>query len=591
LDIPFIIVSGYIDEETAVNSLKSGASDFILKSNLSRLAPAIERELRNKQIRRELNQTSDVLNASFVQLRDKVARLELITSFHENLHGIVDLKKLFEKIYEIVPKYFGINRVSLLLYDEKQNTLISDQLIGVERFSKISSSAPQPIGHSISGVCFQERRPIILNDCSQTDLIPKKYVDILNLKSCVAIPIIRRDKVLGVLRIDDTERINRFSNSDVQLYTMICEQLGMVMENAFLFTQLKQTEKIQKILATLGQQLSEVTTPKEVATTILKIADEFIGWDACSLEVYREKGTRGESIITIDTVDGQKKEFPPIFMGEEVSPMFKRVVKEGSLLILRKDSELKRAVNSVAFGDKAKSSASLMFVPIQKQKENIGFLTIQSYTLNAYDQQDLELLQILTDHCGGALARTFAEQDKQIQLERINDLWNLSILDPLTGLFNRRYLEETLEREMKRAIRYQRPVSILMMDIDYFKRINDLFGHVAGDALLKRLGSFMLAFFRREDIVCRYGGEEFIVILPEDSLENAQKRAEEFRKGFNHLNVIHQEKTLGPLSISIGISAYPNHGAEAKTLLQIADRALYSAKSNGRDRVVIGDAV
>ncbi|MCX7944629.1 MAG: diguanylate cyclase [Deltaproteobacteria bacterium] len=162
-----------------------------------------------------------------------------------------------------------------------------------------------------------------------------------------------------------------------------------------------------------------------------------------------------------------------------------------------------------------------------------------------------------------------------------------AIRDPLTGLFNRRYMEETFERELQRANRRKSTVSVLLFDIDHFKHFNDTYSHLAGDRMLKEIAAFVAANVRREDIVSRYGGEEFLIIMPDASLEVAKERAEFLRMGAKKLRVIHQDKLLGPVTLSFGISAYPYHGKEVETLIKTADRALYMAKAAGRDRVVV----
>lgn len=161
-----------------------------------------------------------------------------------------------------------------------------------------------------------------------------------------------------------------------------------------------------------------------------------------------------------------------------------------------------------------------------------------------------------------------------------------AIRDPLTGLFNRRYMEVTLERELRRAERRGSPLGIVMLDIDNFKRFNDVFGHAAGDCLLSALGSHILTHTRGEDVACRYGGEEFTLILPDCPLEATRRRAEELRASIQCLTIQHRQQALGPITISSGIAAYPEHGASGDILLQAADAALYQAKADGRNRVV-----
>jgi len=165
-----------------------------------------------------------------------------------------------------------------------------------------------------------------------------------------------------------------------------------------------------------------------------------------------------------------------------------------------------------------------------------------------------------------------------------------AIRDPLTGLFNRRHLEDALARELRRAEHGNLPLSLLMMDLDHFKDFNDRHGHAAGDALLKALGMLLPQHTRREDVACRFGGEEFVLILPGVSSDVAARRSEEIRQSIRHATVESEGKRLESATVSVGVACFPEHGNQAETLLAAADQALYRAKREGRDRVIIYDA-
>ena len=171
-----------------------------------------------------------------------------------------------------------------------------------------------------------------------------------------------------------------------------------------------------------------------------------------------------------------------------------------------------------------------------------------------------------------------------------SDLRQLSIRDPLTGLFNRRYMEEALEIERQRAERKTASIGLIMMDIDHFKSFNDGFGHAAGDKLPRDLGSLILAHLRAGDIACRYGGEEFLLILPEASSEAAAARAEELRKRVENLHIEVEGRSLGAISVSLGVAVYPTDADSREGLLAAADACLYKAKEQGRNRVVVAGA-
>src|ERR1700752_4558120 len=188
-----------------------------------------------------------------------------------------------------------------------------------------------------------------------------------------------------------------------------------------------------------------------------------------------------------------------------------------------------------------------------------------------------------------SLLRVFTEQIALAlsNLKLRDSLRQQSIRDSLTGLFNRRYLEEALSLEIQRAKRNNSPFSVIMIDLDHFKRFNDTHGQEAGDVVLQTLGGFLQRHVRGGDIVCRYGGEEFTLVLPGSTLALAQQRAEELSEGVRSLHVDFNGSSLGPLSLSAGVATFPNHGEGAEMILQAADMALYRAKSEGRDRVII----
>jgi diguanylate cyclase (GGDEF)-like protein len=164
-----------------------------------------------------------------------------------------------------------------------------------------------------------------------------------------------------------------------------------------------------------------------------------------------------------------------------------------------------------------------------------------------------------------------------------------AIRDPLTGLFNRRYMEETLSRELRRSVRFKRPLGVIMLDIDHFKQFNDDFSYAAGDLLLQALGNFLQDSLRHGDVICRYGGEEFVLILPEASLEDTHKRAEHIRTGVTGLQIQHRGVSLGTITMSLGVAACPEHGEDPESILQAVDTALHKAKAAGRNHLVVAD--
>jgi diguanylate cyclase (GGDEF)-like protein len=214
--------------------------------------------------------------------------------------------------------------------------------------------------------------------------------------------------------------------------------------------------------------------------------------------------------------------------------------------------------------------------PLIAQAETLGLLHLSTASPNA---GWLEARQRLARTVADSLALALAN------LELRERLRQQSIRDPLTGLFNRRYLEETFERELHRAEREARPVGIIMLDLDHFKQFNDDLGHEAGDHLLRELGCLLRTQVRGADIPCRYGGEEFTIILPGASLEVARDRAQVICQAVNQMQVTFAGQPLQRVTLSAGVAVFPDHGATADQVLRAADAALYRAKHLGRHRV------
>jgi diguanylate cyclase (GGDEF)-like protein len=216
-------------------------------------------------------------------------------------------------------------------------------------------------------------------------------------------------------------------------------------------------------------------------------------------------------------------------------------------------------------------------VPMTASGELIGTF----YVENKQESSSLENIQYLAQTLADHLSLSFSN------LKLRERLRTQSIRDALTSLFNRRYMEESLAREIPRARRRNMPVGIIMLDIDHFKVFNDTYGHEAGDMVLREIGALLQNQIRSEDIACRYGGEEFILILPEAPLEVTVRHADRIREAIKSMRVEYRRQPLGVISVSAGVAEFPKHSTSVEGILKKADEALYLAKHNGRDRVEV----
>lgn len=217
-------------------------------------------------------------------------------------------------------------------------------------------------------------------------------------------------------------------------------------------------------------------------------------------------------------------------------------------------------------------------IPMISQGEVIGLLVI-SGSSDSSEMPDRDVSITLAEQLGLAISNVLLRDTLRQQ----------STVDPLTGLYNRRHFDDTLRRELVRAQRNETSCSVVMVDLDHFKRINDTYGHDAGDLVLKAASQKILGRVRASDVVCRYGGEEIVLLLPECTAEAAAKCAENIRQSFAEISIHHLHQHISGVTASFGVASYPTHADQIDELLKAADRALYAAKNAGRNQVVIAE--
>jgi diguanylate cyclase (GGDEF)-like protein len=328
---------------------------------------------------------------------------------------------------------------------------------------------------------------------------------------------------------------------------------------------MEQLTREMNLAATMGELLQSCLTFEEAGKVINKAVPRLLPGTSGALCIINPSKNFVETVMAW----GEDEPSAVAFAPHECWAL-----RRGRMHYVRNemnDMTCEHAIGQVSHG--------CLCVPLVAHGETLGVFYLCAKRPDALNDKMQRIIRTLTEQFSLTLANLRLQQTLRTQ----------SIRDPLTGLFNRRYMEASLEREMIRAKRHETPLSVIMLDVDHFKRFNDTFGHGAGDVVIQELGKVLKSCARGEDIVCRYGGEEFIIILPGASLEIARQRAERINEAVRRLQIEYHGQALACISVSLGVAAYPQHSDSHDELVRTADAALYRAKQTGRDRVVVAE--
>lgn len=387
-------------------------------------------------------------------------------------------------------------------------------------------------------------------------------------------PVVINMKLEGILGVFDTS----LQKSDIDIIIAFCKYTAIAIENQRLQHGLYRKIERFGTLSELARDITCISNYEALLKAILDNAAILLNAEQGSLMVLDHK----TEMLLLEARRGISNEITERLEIQKGEGITGKVAESGTPFLV-KDIENDPRINQK--NRPRYKTRSLVSTPIKIEDRVIGVLNLSDKTTGeAFDEGDLELIQSFAAHAAVVMERRRCES-------QIEDLRKLSITDHLTGLLNRRYLLERLEEEILRSQRHSRPLSLIMLDIDGFKDYNDMFGHLKGDKALKTIVDAMINSVRSIDIVCRYGGDEFVIILPETEKTEAIVIAKRLRSDIAKLDLqtedrAGQRKVIN-LTVSIGLVSYPEGGKTVKLLLEHVDMALYFAKNKGRNRVEV----
>lgn len=465
-----------------------------------------------------------------------------------------DLDEVLQQILSIVRDYFNLEHGCILLIDpQKQDLYIRSQFGRVESDAQIRI----PLGTGITGTAAKLKRPVYVPDVTKD---PRYVMSVKSTRSELAVPLMVRDEVVGILDCQ-SEHADYFDNDVIDLLTLFSTQASIALQNAQLYS-LEQRRSRQ--LEALNAIARDTSTELDLAKLLPKLCDRIR--NAFPVDHVAVLLLENEQLAL--RAHGGKLT-PRVHVGDLI-PMGSGLC--GRALTQKKTVMENNVADVAGYIHGFEETVSEMCLPLISAGDPVGVLTLESSRPGAFQPEDLQPLESVADICATAIKNA----------EHVQRISQMAYIDGLTSIFNRRHFESKILDEIERSMRYPTRWSVVMIDIDHFKRINDEFGHLLGDEVLRQVAQIFGQHIRKPDILCRYGGEEFAILLPQTYGEGAVGMADKLRKLVEEW---HFPGVPRRVTISAGVAEFPGHGKTRDDLVQAADDALYQAKQTGRNRV------
>ena len=482
-------------------------------------------------------------------------KIALLYDASQAVLSTFNLDEVLVQILWIVRDYFEIHNAAVLLLDPSAQEFFVRTSIGN---IKGGAEVRIPTGKGLVGTAAYEKKPVYAPDVSQD---PRYFPFFSDAKSEVAIPLMVRDEVVGVLDIQ-SEKVDAFDSETLDLLTLFSTQASIALENARLYTlEQRRTRQLETINA-IARQTTAVLNLDELLAKVCDLVLATFPVDHVVVQLLDED----EHLV----VRAHKGKLTPILPQGAILPvgtgMGLRALELGKTVIENEVTFIPHYLASFV------ETRSEMCVPLIFFGEKLGVLMLESANPNNFTPEDVPPLESVADISAGAIQNAHYFEKAQ----------QLAYIDGLTGIYNRRYFEMQIASEIERASRYDGRMAIIMIDIDNFKRLNDEFGHLLGDEVLRAVSGVFGQQLRKVDVVCRYGGEEFAILVPQTSGGNALEVAEKLRR---MVEVYRFPGVPVKVTISAGVAEFPTHGRTRDELVAAADAALYASKEAGRNRV------
>lgn len=390
------------------------------------------------------------------------------------------------------------------------------------------------------------------------------------LQAVVATPLLFGPDCIGALAFGDKRSRTAYTLADCEFLEMLGKQLSVVVGNAHLLEEVRRRADYLSTLNEISMSLASVLERDELFEKIYREVCRIVPVDAFFVAIYHGASREIEMAFLMD----QGVRSPSTRFGLDTGPTARVITSGQPILFNRREDEMMDGERRIGH-NLDEVTSSVIIVPMRVGAHVVGAISAQSYTMNAYGEEERDLLMTIASSAAIAL-----ENARLYQSAR-----ELSLTDDLTGLGNYRYFCDLLEKEIERAARHGAPLTLIMLDSDCLKHINDEYGHAMGDMHLIRLADTMRAVARKSDILARYAGDEFMIILPATVMDDGMVVAERLRAQMERSPLMVGGAPV-IATISLGVASMPECGRSVDALVRAADAAMYEAKRQGKNMVM-----
>lgn len=486
--------------------------------------------------------------------------LHLLNEIGRALSSTLDLDELFNKMVAALKRMFDVSNFYVAMYDAEENQIHFELEIteGI-RLPKRS----RPFGNHLTEHVIRTRQPLLIRQNLGEEAAKLGVRPVQETGSFCGVPLVAYDKAIGVIALRGLQD-NLYDEGHLEMMRVLASEASIAIENARLFREEQTKSRHLSLLNNISRHAITTLNPEEMLSRMAEQLERGLAFDHIGIglldyatkevvvraEAGRRRGALERRMALADSIVG-------------------KVARTGQTCVARNAGtpELGRTV--------LEGSASALALPVFYADQLHGVLYVETSEPTDFAEEDILLLHTLADLISVALHNALTLQKAQEQ----------AITDGLTGVKTHRYLMEALSSEWKRATRASRPFSLLLIDLDRFKFVNDFYGHLEGDLVLQRVGQILEQNCRRSDVVARYGGDEFVILMPETGAAQAMQIADKLRPAISDDPLL-REKTI---TASFGLASFPIHGSTPQELIQVADASMYLSKHEGGNTISTAD--